>query len=32
VVLRCEIFVGEELVMDGEAAVRVPRRRRPAKT
>jgi acyl dehydratase len=31
VVLRCEIFVGEDLVMDGEAAVRVPRRRRPAK-
>lgn len=31
VVLSCEIFVGDELVMDGEATVRVPRRRRPAK-
>ena len=31
VVLRCEAFVGEDLVMDGEATVRVPRRRRPAK-
>jgi acyl dehydratase len=29
VVLRCEAFVGEALVMDGEATVRVPRRRRP---
>lgn len=31
VVLRCTIHVGEDLVMDGEATVRVPRRRRPAK-
>ena len=31
VVLRCEGFVGDELIMDGEATVRVPRRRRPAK-
>lgn len=31
-VLRCEIWVGDDLVMDGEATVRVPRRRRPAKT
>jgi 3-hydroxybutyryl-CoA dehydratase len=31
VVLRCTIHVGDELVMDGEATVRVPRRRRPAK-
>ncbi|WP_425995560.1 MaoC family dehydratase [Caulobacter sp. DWR1-3-2b1] len=31
VVLRCEAFVGEALVMDGEATVRVPRRRRPFK-
>ncbi len=31
VTLRCEAFVGEDLVMDGEATVRVPRRRRPAK-
>ena len=31
VVLRCEVHVGDELVMDGEATVRVPRRRRPAK-
>ncbi len=31
VVLRCEGLVGEDLVMDGEATVRVPRRRRPAK-
>jgi len=31
VVLRCEIHVGAELVMDGDATVRVPRRRRPAK-
>jgi len=30
-VLRCEAFVGDELVMDGDATVRVPRRRRPAK-
>ncbi|HEY0650364.1 MAG TPA: (R)-hydratase, partial [Phenylobacterium sp.] len=32
VVLRCEIYVGGELVMDGEATVRVPRRRRAPKT
>lgn len=31
VVLRGEAFVGEDLIMDGEATVRVPRRRRPAK-
>ena len=31
VVLRCEVYVGDDLVMDGEATVRVPRRRRPAK-
>lgn len=31
VTLRCEAFVGEDLVMDGEAVVRVPRRRRAAK-
>jgi len=31
VTLRCEAFVGDELVMDGEATVRVPRRRRPQK-
>jgi 3-hydroxybutyryl-CoA dehydratase len=31
VALRCEAFVGDDLVMDGEAAVRVPRRRRPRK-
>ena len=31
VVLRCEVLVGEDVVMDGEATVRVPRRRRPAK-
>jgi 3-hydroxybutyryl-CoA dehydratase len=31
VLLRCEVYVGHELVMDGEATVRVPRRRRPAK-
>ena len=30
-VLRTEAFVGDELVMDGEATVRVPRRRRPAR-
>jgi acyl dehydratase len=29
VVLRCEVHVGPDLVMDGEATVRVPRRRRP---
>lgn len=28
VILRCEAFVGDDLVMDGEATVRVPRRRR----
>ena len=32
VVLRCEVFVDDDLVMDGDATVRVPRRRRPAKT
>lgn len=32
VVLKCEGFVGDEMIMDGEATVRVPRRRRPAKT
>jgi acyl dehydratase len=31
VVLRCEGFVDGELIMDGEATVRVPRRRRAAK-
>ncbi|OYX04876.1 MAG: (R)-hydratase [Caulobacter vibrioides] len=31
VVLRCAALVGGEVVMDGEATVRVPRRRRPAK-
>jgi len=31
VVLRCEVHVGDELAMDGEATVRVPRRRRPPK-
>ncbi len=31
VVLTCEGFVGEDMIMDGEATVRVPRRRRPAK-
>lgn len=31
VVLSCELFVEDELVMDGEATVRVPRRRRPAR-
>ena len=31
VVLRCEAFVGDDLIMDGEATVRVPRRRRPPK-
>ena len=31
VVLRCEGFVGEDLIMEGDATVRVPRRRRPAK-
>ena len=32
VTLRCEGFVGDDLIMDGEATVRVPRRRRPPKT
>ncbi|OHB30137.1 MAG: (R)-hydratase [Phenylobacterium sp. RIFCSPHIGHO2_01_FULL_69_31] len=31
VVLRCDAFVEGELIMDGEATVRVPRRRRPSK-
>jgi acyl dehydratase len=31
VVLRCEVHVGDDLVMDGDATVRVPRRRRAAK-
>ena len=31
VVLTCAGYVGDDLVMDGEATVRVPRRRRPAK-
>lgn len=31
VVLNCEGYVGEDLVMDGQATVRVPRRRRPAR-
>ncbi|MBV9510121.1 MAG: MaoC family dehydratase [Caulobacteraceae bacterium] len=31
VCLRCEAFVGDALIMDGEALVRVPRRRRPPK-
>ncbi|RZJ86156.1 MAG: MaoC family dehydratase [Brevundimonas sp.] len=29
--LKCEGFVGENLIMDGVAVVRVPRRRKPAK-
>ena len=32
VVLRCEGYVGDDLVLDGDATVRVPRRRRPPKT
>ncbi|RYG05369.1 MAG: MaoC family dehydratase [Caulobacteraceae bacterium] len=32
VTLRCEGFVGDDLIMDGEATVRVPRRRRAQKT
>jgi 3-hydroxybutyryl-CoA dehydratase len=32
VILRCEGLVDGELVLDGEATVRVPRRRRPPKT
>lgn len=31
VTLRCEGYVDGESIMDGEATVRVPRRRRPAK-
>jgi 3-hydroxybutyryl-CoA dehydratase len=31
VVLRCDVYVEGELVMDGDATVRVPRRRRPSK-
>lgn len=31
VVLSCQVLVGEDVVMDGEATVRVPRRRRPAR-
>ena len=31
VVLKCEGYVGDEMIMDGEATVRVPRRRRPAR-
>lgn len=31
VVLRCEGYVDGELIMDGDATVRVPRRRRPAR-
>ena len=31
VVLRTEGYVGDDLIMEGEATVRVPRRRRPAK-
>ena len=31
VVLRCDVHVGDELVMDGEATVRVPRRRRSSR-
>ena len=31
VILRTEGYVGEEMIMEGEATVRVPRRRRPAK-
>lgn len=30
--LNCEGFVGENLIMDGVAVVRVPRRRKPAKS
>jgi len=32
VVLRCEVYVGDELVLGGEAEVRVPRRRRAPKS
>jgi len=31
VTLRCAGYVGEDLIMDGEAVVRVPRRRKPVK-
>lgn len=31
VTLKCEGYVGEDMIMDGEAIVRVPRRRRSAK-
>lgn len=31
VILRCEGYVGDDMIMEGEATVRVPRRRRPAK-
>lgn len=31
VILKCQGFVADEMIMDGEATVRVPRRRRPAK-
>ena len=31
VTLRCAGYVGEDLIMDGEAVVRVPRRRKPTK-
>ncbi len=31
VTLRCEGYVGDQQIMDGEALVRVPRRRRPAR-
>ena len=31
VVLRTEGYVGDEMIMEGEAVVRVPRRRRPAR-
>ena len=32
VILTAEGYVGDDLVMNGEATVRVPRRRRPART
>jgi acyl dehydratase len=31
VVLHCQAYVGEDLIMDGDATVRVPRRRRAPK-
>jgi acyl dehydratase len=31
VTLNCAAFVGDDLIMDGEATVRVPRRRKPPK-